>query len=70
MNSYAIGETLYVVRSGMPDLINRQVTVVGDGRQAGMVDVQCVGDWTLPHGEQRAHVSESNLDRRPNPRKQ
>jgi hypothetical protein len=67
MSFYAIGETLYVVRTGEPDLINRQVIVVGEGRQDGMAEVECVGDWVFPHGQTRANVSEANLSRQRKP---
>ncbi|CAD6548695.1 hypothetical protein LMG28727_04877 [Paraburkholderia kirstenboschensis] len=63
MSQYAQGETLYVVRSGMPDLINRQVLVVGNGRDDRMTEVECIGDWSFPHGEKRAQVAEANLSR-------
>lgn len=63
MSLYAIGETLYVVRTGMPDLINRQVKVIGVGRTDSMAEVEVIGDWAFPHGEKIAHVSESNLSR-------
>lgn len=65
MSKYATGETLYVVRTGMPDLINRQVLVLGAGRTGQMVEVECVGDWTFPHGFTRANVSEANLSYTP-----
>lgn len=65
MNQFAKGDTPYVVRSGMPDLINRQVTVIGPGRTDQMVEVQCLGDWTFPHGLTRANVAEANLSYTP-----
>lgn len=63
MSQYAQGETLYVVRSGMPDLINRQVLVVGTSRNELLTEVECIGDWEFPHGQKRAQVAEANLSR-------
>jgi len=63
MSQYEKGETLYVVRSGMPDLINRQVVVTGEGQLPGTLAVTCVGDWVFPHGLKNANVAEANLSR-------
>ena len=59
------GDVLYVIRTGMPDLINRQVRIVGPGRTDQMVEVECFGDWTFPHGLTRANVAMANLSYTP-----
>lgn len=65
MSQYSKGDTLYVIRSGMPDLINRQVLVIGPGRTDQMAEVECIGGWTFPHGLTRANVAEANLSYSP-----
>ena len=65
MSQYAKGDTLYVVRSGMRELINRQVLVIGPGRTEQMVEVESIGGWTFPHGLTSANVAEANLSYSP-----
>jgi hypothetical protein len=66
MNNYfAPGDTAYIVRSGMPEYINRTVTVLGVGEGKETWKVQAPDDWAFPNGLRVVDLSDTHLSARP-----
>lgn len=64
MSNYTAGTQLYIARSGLPEYMNRMVTVAGPGARPNTWNVTANG-WTFPNGLAAADIDEAYLSETP-----
>jgi len=65
MSEYTAGTQLYIARSGLPEYINRMVTVQGPGYRPNTWSVQAGDGWTFPNGATMTDIDDSYLSPTP-----
>lgn len=65
MSNYTAGTQLYIARSGIPEYINRTVTVLGAGSRPNTWSVKANDGWTFPNGSPTTEIDEAYLSETP-----
>lgn len=65
MNQFNPGDRVYIVRSGMPEYINRMVTVLAPVSADGRWSVEAGEGWAFPNGLTVIEVNDSYLNATP-----
>jgi hypothetical protein len=64
MSNYTAGTQLYIARSGLPEYMNRMVTVQGPGSRPNIWVVSANG-WTFPNGSATSEIDDAYLSMTP-----